>query len=144
MGKSTPKTYALFERLAENSQQWDFNSESQGSSQLKKEIYKVQGYVSLNARLDSLTRKVDALILSQTMKAESQVLHYACNVCASPTHNGMVCPLGNQEGIVSKLMPRSNLGNHPVVHTLKPIILIRRITLTLLGDNHNHNLNLTK
>jgi len=46
-----------------------------------------------------LTRKVDALVLSQTVMAESQVQHDACNVCASPMHNAMVCPLGNQEGI---------------------------------------------
>ena len=55
--------------------------------------------MSSNARLDSLTRKVDALVLSQTMKAKSQVQHDASNVCASPMHNAMVCPLGNQEGI---------------------------------------------
>jgi len=36
-------------------------------------MYKVQSDVSLNVRLDSLTHKVDALVLSQTMKAESQV-----------------------------------------------------------------------
>jgi len=36
MVKSTPEAWALFERLVENSQQWDFNPESKGSSQLKK------------------------------------------------------------------------------------------------------------
>jgi len=63
-------------------------------------MYEVQSDVSLNTRLDSLTRKVDALVLSQTMKAESQVQHNACNVCATPIHNAMVYPsLANQEGI---------------------------------------------
>ena len=62
-------------------------------------MYEVQNDVSLNARLDSLTRKVDALVLSQTMKVESQVQQDACNVAASPMHNAMVCPLRNQEGI---------------------------------------------
>ena len=77
----------------------DFNSESRGSSQLKKGMYEVQNDVSLNTRLHSLTRKVDALVLSQTMKAESQVQQDACNVCASPMHNAIVCPLGNKESI---------------------------------------------
>ena len=63
-------------------------------------MYEVQGDVTLNARLDSLICKVDALVLSQTMKAESQVQQDACNVCASPMHNAIVCPsLGNQESI---------------------------------------------
>jgi len=39
-----------------------------------------------------LTRKVDELVLSQTMKAESQVQKDAYNVYASPKHNAMVCP----------------------------------------------------
>jgi len=92
MGKSTPEAWVFFERLTKNSQQWDFNSESRESSQLKEGMYEVQGDVSLNAWLDSLTHKVDTLVLSQTMKAESQVQHDACNVCASPMYNTMVCP----------------------------------------------------
>jgi len=77
----------------------------------------------LNARLDSLTRKVDALILSLTMKAESQVLHYACNVCASPTHNGMVCPLGNQKGIREQVNAMNQFRksfNSPYSETYNP------------------------
>ena len=62
-------------------------------------MYEVQDDVRLNARLDSLIRKVDALVLSQTMKAESQVRKDAYNVYASPKHNAMVCPLGHQGGI---------------------------------------------
>jgi len=82
MGKSTPETWDLFERLADNSQQWDFNSESRESSQLKKKMYKVQGDVSLNARFDSLTCKVDALVLRQTMKARVKfnMMHVMCTL----------------------------------------------------------------
>jgi len=47
MSKSAPEAWALFERLAENSQQYDFNSESRGLSQLKKGIYEVQSEASL-------------------------------------------------------------------------------------------------
>ena len=88
-----------FERLAENSQQWNFNPESRGSSQLKKETHGFQSDVSLNVRLDSLILKVDALVLSQTIKVEIQVQQDVCSVCASPMHNAMVCPLGHQEGM---------------------------------------------
>ena len=87
-------------------------------------MYEVQSDVSLNARLDSLTRKVDALVLSQTMKAKSQVQHDACNACASPIHYAMVCPLGHQEGI-SEQVNAINQFN---------IILIGRIIPTFLGD----------
>ena len=63
-------------------------------------MYVVQSDVSLNERLDSSTRKVNALILSHTMKVESQVQQDVCNVCSSPMHHAMVYPsLGNQEGI---------------------------------------------
>ena len=54
----------------------------------------------MNAQLYSLTRKVDALVMSQTMKVESQVQHDACNMCTGLMHNAMVCPsLGHQESI---------------------------------------------
>ena len=63
-------------------------------------MYEIQNDVSLNTQLDSLTRTVDALVLSQIMKVESQVQQDACNVCACPMHNAMVYPsLRNQEGI---------------------------------------------
>ena len=73
MAKSTPKVWTLYDRLPENFQQWDFNLEIRGTSKLKKGMFKVQSDVSLSVRLDSLTHKVDALALSQTMKAESQI-----------------------------------------------------------------------
>ena len=46
--------------------------------------------MSLNVRLDSLTRKMDALILDQAMKAESQVQHDICSVCPSSMYNVIV------------------------------------------------------
>ena len=145
MGKSTPEVWTLFERLTGNSQQWDFNYDCWESSQLKKRIYEVQGDLSLNAQLYSLTRKVDALVMSQTMKVESQVQHDACNMCTGLMHNAMVCPsLENQESISKQGNVMNQFRKSFNSPYSKLIILIGRITLTFLRDNHNLNLNLTK
>lgn len=86
--------YAFLEKLSENSQQWDFTSHRDKSTSSSKRggLYEVKEDTDMRIKLDSLTRKVEALALSRTMESANQLQREVCSHCASPMHTSQTCP----------------------------------------------------
>ena len=55
-------------------------------------MYEVSEDLDIKARLDNLTRKVEALALGRGMNSVNQVQSETCFICASPMHTTQMCP----------------------------------------------------
>ena len=55
-------------------------------------MYEVSEGLNIKARLDNLTRKVEALALGIGMNSVNQVQSKTCSICASPMHTTQMCP----------------------------------------------------
>ena len=84
----------FLENLSESSQQWDFSNRRERSAPAinKGGLYEVYEDLDIKARLDNLTRKVEALILGRGMNFVNQVQSETCSICASPMHTTQMCP----------------------------------------------------
>ena len=49
-------------------------------------LYEVNEDLDIKARLDNLTRQVEALALGRGMNSVNQVQSKTCSICASPMH----------------------------------------------------------
>ena len=54
-------------------------------------MYEVSEDLDIKARLDHLTRKVEALALGRGMNSVNQVQSETCSICASPMHTTQMC-----------------------------------------------------
>ena len=55
-------------------------------------MYEFSEDLDIKARLDNLTRKVEALTLGRGMNSINQVQSETCSICASPMHITQLCP----------------------------------------------------
>ena len=55
-------------------------------------MYEVSEDLDIKARLDNLTRKVEALALGRVMNFVNQVQSETCSICASHMHTTQMCP----------------------------------------------------
>ena len=55
-------------------------------------MYEFSEDLDIKARLDNLTRKVEALTLGRGMNSINQVQSETCSICASPMHTTQMCP----------------------------------------------------
>ena len=55
-------------------------------------MYEVSEDLDIKARLDNLTRKVEALALGRVMNSVNQIQSETCSICASPMHTTQMCP----------------------------------------------------
>ena len=55
-------------------------------------MYEVSEDLDIKARLDNLTRKVEALALGRGMNSVNQIQSETCSICASPMHSTQMCP----------------------------------------------------
>ena len=87
-------TYKFLEDLLESSQQWDFSNRKERYALAIKKwgLYEVSEDLDIKARLDNLTRKVEALALGRGMNSINQVQSETCSICASPMHTTQMCP----------------------------------------------------
>jgi len=80
--------------LSDNSQQWVFSSYRDKAACIKKKggIYEVKEDFKLKMKIDALTKKVDALVVSKYINATNP-FHVDCySICASPMHLAQTCP----------------------------------------------------
>ncbi|XP_058181219.1 uncharacterized protein LOC131299654 [Rhododendron vialii] len=106
--------YQFLENLSESSQQWDFSNPryKQSNSSRKGGKYEVTEDFDVRAKLDSLTRKVEALTLSRTMESANQVQREVCSLCASSMHTTQTCPsmVGHSEYCAEQVNALNNYG----------------------------------
>ncbi|XP_021834176.1 uncharacterized protein LOC110773973, partial [Prunus avium] len=86
--------YEFLENLSVNSQQWDFSNtlDKQIREPKKGGMYEVRSDSDLGIKIESLTRKVEALALSQNMNSVNKIHTEICSLCCSPTHSEQTCP----------------------------------------------------
>ncbi|KAH9801696.1 hypothetical protein KPL71_001121 [Citrus sinensis] len=77
----------FFNSLSENSQQWDFSNQREKSSQVsRKGLYEVKDDFDVKSTLATLSRKVDALALNQSMNHHPSVANEVCALCSNLSH----------------------------------------------------------
>ena len=88
------EAYKFLENFSESSQQWDFsNCKERSTPAIKKGgLYEVSEDLDIKARLNNLTRKVEALALGREMNSVNQVQSETCSIYASPMHTTQMCP----------------------------------------------------
>ena len=86
--------YKAIDKLADNSQQWDFTSCRDKSAQNPKKggIHELKGEAELNLRMDAIVKRLDALNIGQPINAANTFTVESCSICASPMHLAQTCP----------------------------------------------------
>ena len=86
--------YKALDKLANSSQVWDFSScqDKSTCTPRKGDIYELKGETELNMKIDALTKKVEALSVSQSINAANTFTVDSCSICASPMHLAQSCP----------------------------------------------------
>jgi hypothetical protein len=81
--------YKVLDKLADNSQQWDFSSCCDKSVRIpkKRDIYEMKGEVELNLKIDALTKRLDTFNVGQSINAVNIVTADSCSICASFMHS---------------------------------------------------------
>jgi hypothetical protein len=86
--------YKTLDKLADNSQQWDFTSCCDKSAQnLKKRgIHELKGEAELNLKMDAIVKGLDALNVGQPINTANTFTIESCSICTSPMHLAQACP----------------------------------------------------
>ena len=85
--------YKSLDKLADNSQQWDFTSCHDKSTRNPKKggIHKLRGEIELNLKMDTIVKRLDTLNMGQPVNAANTFSVDSCSVCASPMHQAQNC-----------------------------------------------------
>jgi hypothetical protein len=88
------EAYRTLDQLSNNSQQWDFSSCRDKAARIQKKggIYEVKEDVELKMKIDALTKKVEALLVSKSINAANPFHIDYYSICASPMHLAHTCP----------------------------------------------------
>ena len=80
--------YEALDKIANNSQQWDFSSYCDKSARIYKKggIYELKGETEMNLKIDALTKRLDTFNVSWPINAVNTFPVDSCSVCASPIH----------------------------------------------------------
>jgi hypothetical protein len=80
--------YKALEKIAANSQDWDFTSYQDKSARNPKKggILELKGEQELTQRMDTIVKRLDALSMGKPVNAMNTFLVDSCSVCASPLH----------------------------------------------------------
>jgi hypothetical protein len=99
------------DKLSNYSQQCDFSSFQDKSACIPKkgDIYELKRETELNLKIDALTKKVDVLIVGQSINAANTFNVDSCSICASPMHSAQNCP--SMPLFVEYLMEQINAFN---------------------------------
>jgi hypothetical protein len=86
--------YKALEKIADNSQHWDFTScQDKSARTLKKGgILESKGETELAQRMDAIVKRLDALSIGKSVNAANTFPVESCFVCASPMHHAQNCP----------------------------------------------------
>ncbi|KAL5574187.1 hypothetical protein UlMin_023784 [Ulmus minor] len=83
------EAWESLETLSVNSQQWNcLDSRVKPNAPKRGGIYEVRDDIDVKTTLANLTRKVEALVLSQTMNSRTEV----CALCQNSSHTAQSCP----------------------------------------------------
>jgi hypothetical protein len=87
--------YKALEKIAANSQDWDFTSCRDKSAQKDKKggILELKGEQELTQRMDAIVKRLDSLSVGKSVNAVNTFPVEGCSVCASPMHQAQNCPL---------------------------------------------------
>jgi hypothetical protein len=87
--------YKALEKIAANSQDWDFTScRDKSTRKDKKEgILELKGEQELTQRMDAIVKRLDALSVGKPVNAVNTFPVESCSVCVSPMHQAQNCPL---------------------------------------------------
>ena len=80
--------YKDLDKLADNSQQWDFTSCQDKSTRNPNRggILELKGESELTQKMDAIVRRLDALSVGKPVNAANTFPVESCSVCASPLH----------------------------------------------------------
>jgi hypothetical protein len=86
--------YKTLDKLADNSQQWDFTSCRDKSVRNPKKggIHELKGEMELTQRMDAIVKKLDALSVAKPVNAANTFPVDSCSVYTSPMHQAQNCP----------------------------------------------------
>jgi hypothetical protein len=86
--------YKALDKLADNSQQWDFTSCQDKSARNPKRggILELKGETELAQRMDAIVKRLDALSVGKPVNVANTFHVESCSVCASPMHQVQNCP----------------------------------------------------
>jgi hypothetical protein len=86
--------YRALEKIADNSQHWDFTSCRDKSTRTPKKrgILESKGETELAQRMDAIVQRLDALSVGKSINAANTFPVESCSVCASPMHQAQNCP----------------------------------------------------
>jgi hypothetical protein len=87
--------YKALEKIADNSQHWDFTSCRDKSARTPKKggILESKGETELAQRMDAIVQRLDALSVGKSVNAVNTFPVESCSICASPMHQAQNCPL---------------------------------------------------
>jgi hypothetical protein len=86
--------FDFLDKLSESSQQWDFSSRRDKSSSVPKKggLYEVKEEANLRLKINSLTRKVEALSVSRSVNSTNFSPSEGCSLCGNQMHKARNCP----------------------------------------------------
>src|SRR5436853_4269469 len=84
------EAYEFLENLSESSQQWDYSQRDRNTRRAG--LHEISTDMSINLKLDSLTKKIEALALAKAIEPVMSIQKEVCNFCASPMHPSSYCP----------------------------------------------------
>jgi hypothetical protein len=86
--------YRALEKIADNSQHWDFTSCRDKSARTPKRggILESKGETELAQRMDAIVQRLDALSVGKSINAANTFPVESCSICASPMHQAQNCP----------------------------------------------------
>jgi hypothetical protein len=86
--------YKALEKIADNSQHWDFTSCRDKSARTPKKvgILETKGENELAQRMDAIVQRLDALSVGKSINAANTFPVECCSICASPMHQAQSCP----------------------------------------------------
>jgi hypothetical protein len=86
--------YKALDKLADNSQQWNFTSCRDKYVRNPKRgcILELKGEIELAQRMDAIVKRLDALSVGKPVNAANTFPIESCSVCANPMHQAQNCP----------------------------------------------------
>jgi hypothetical protein len=86
--------YKALEKIAINSQDWDFTSCRDKSTRNPKRggILELKGEQELTQRMDAIVKRLDSLSVGKPVNAANTFPVESCSVCANPMHQAQNCP----------------------------------------------------
>jgi hypothetical protein len=85
--------YKALEKIAANTQNWDFSSCDKSARKDKKGgILELKGEQEMTQRMDAIVKRLDKLSVGKPVNAINTFPVESCSVCASPMHQAQNCP----------------------------------------------------